>query len=101
MTTRRTTTRRTVLTLFAVFIGWVAVLASVTLVSDAAPGAWAFFPRAGFYAALPDGAAVVGQGPFWVTIRSDAPGLGGDLYAAGARLVLPAGLTGCLPLPSV
>lgn len=95
------TIRRTLLTMLAVVVGWVTVLASVTLVSDAAPGAWAFFPGEGFFAALPEGAAVVGQGPFWVTIRSDAPGLGGDLYAAGALLVLPAGLTGCLPLPSV
>ena len=29
---------------------------------------------------------------------ANRPGLTDDLYAAGAWLVLPAGLTGCLPL---
>ncbi|MGR3501929.1 hypothetical protein [Pseudaestuariivita sp.] len=92
--------RRTLLTLAAVFAGWIAVLSSVMLVSDAAPGAVAFLPRDGFIAALPPDAAVVGSGWGWIAIRSDAPGLGAALYRAGGLLVLPAGLTGCLPLPA-
>ena len=44
--------------------------------------------------------AVISRTALTLTVRSDAPGLGRKLYAAGAMLVLPAGLTGCLPLPA-
>lgn len=94
------TIRHWLLALGAVFIGWVATLAAVVILSDAAPGAIVFFPSQAFVANLPDGMAVVGGGAGWVAIRSDVPGLGQALYRAGGRLVLPAGLPGCLPLPS-
>ncbi len=88
------------LALSCVFIGWVAILAAVMILSDAAPGAIVILPSESFIANLPDGSAVIGGGAGWVAIRSDAPGLGQALYRAGGRLVLPAGLPGCLPLPS-
>ncbi len=94
------TTRTWLLALGCVFAGWVATLASVMLLTDAAPGAIVLLPGDGFIANLPEGAAVVGSGGIWVAIRSDAPGLGRALYRAGGRLVLPAGLPGCLPLPA-
>ncbi|SLN11024.1 hypothetical protein ROA7450_00054 [Roseovarius albus] len=87
-------------TLLAVFVGWVAVLASVALFTDAAPGAIVLFPADDFTAQLPENAAVVGGGAVWLAIRGDGPDLGKSLYRAGGRLVLPAGLPGCLPLPS-
>ncbi|MBK4216514.1 hypothetical protein JJJ17_11310 [Paracoccus caeni] len=74
------------------------MLSAVMLFSDAAPGAVAFFPAQDFVAELPDGAGVAGAGRFWIAVRSDQPGLGLALYRAGAVLVLPAGLPGCLPL---
>jgi len=86
--------------LLAVFVGWVGVLALVMVVSDAAPGAIVFLPAGGFVENLPDDAAIVGGGNNWLAVRSTAPGLGIALYRAGGRLVLPAGLPGCLPLPS-
>ncbi len=86
--------------LAGVFAGWLATLSAMMVVTDAAPGAIVFLPRDGFVANLPDGAAVVGRGGIWVAVRSDAPGLGRALYRAGGLLVLPAGLPGCLPLPS-
>ena len=92
--------RHWLLALGGVFLGWVAVLAAVMLLSDAAPGAIALFPADDFVTRLPDGAAVVGGGSGWVAIRSDVAGLGVSLYRAGALLVLPAGLPGCLPLPA-
>ncbi|MEM8537035.1 MAG: hypothetical protein AAGF56_04150 [Pseudomonadota bacterium] len=82
-----------------VTVGWLATLLLVMVVSDAAPGAIVLFPDKGFVAELPDGAAVVGGGAHWVAIRADTEGLGLALYKAGGRLVLPAGLPGCLPLP--
>ena len=86
--------------LAGVFIGWLATLSAVMVFTDAAPGAIVLLPRDGFVARLPDGAAVVGRGGLWMAVRSDAPGLGWALYRAGGRLVLPAGLPGCLPLPA-
>jgi shikimate kinase len=87
------------LTLACVFAGWLATLLGVMVLSDAAPGAIVLLPADDFATRLPDGAAIVGTGPAWVAIRSEAPGLGAALYRAGGRLVLPAGLPGCLPLP--
>ena len=61
-----------------------------------APAALVILPPEGFVAGLPKGVAVVSSGPVSVPLR------GGDdlvttLYQLGAPLVLPAGLTGCLP----
>ncbi|WP_120501888.1 hypothetical protein [Roseovarius sp. EL26] len=85
--------------LVAVFVGWIVVLASVAMLTDAAPGAIVLFPAADFAARLPDNAALVGGGLFWLAIRGEGPDLGWSLYQSGGRLVLPAGLPGCLPLP--
>lgn len=67
--------------------------------SDEAPGAIVLFPPKGFISAMPREIALVGAGPNWIALRSDNRQLGRKLYSAGARLVLPAGLPGCLPLP--
>lgn len=90
--------KRWSLYLLAVFAGWIAVLSAVMLLSDAAPGAVAFFPSDQFVQKLPDGAGVVNAGRYWIAVRGDGPSLGLSLYRAGAVLVLPAGLPGCLPL---
>jgi hypothetical protein len=90
--------RRLALALPAVLAGWIAVMAAVMLVSDAAPAAVVLFPARDILAREPD-AAVLARGRFWIVLQSGRPGFGRSLYAAGALLVLPAGLTGCLPLP--
>lgn len=79
-----------------VALGWIGTLALVMRLGGAAPAALVILPGEGFIAALPAGVAVVSSGPVSVTLR------GGDdlvatLYRLGATLVLPAGLTGCLP----
>ncbi len=89
------------LSLVAVLIGWIGVQAAVMRVSDAAPGAIALFPADDFVSHLPANAAVVGTGRYWVAVQHPGPDLGAQIYAAGAWLVLPAGLPGCLPLTSV
>ena len=78
--------------------GWIAVMAMVMRFSDAAPAAVAILPSSDFLANLPD-VAVIARGAGTITLRDDDPELAARLYAAGAWLVLPAGLTGCLPLP--
>ena len=87
------------LALGGVFLGWLATLALVMVFTDAAPGAIVIFPSDGFIQNLPENAAIAGGGTGWIAIRADTPGLGLTLYRAGALLVLPAGLPGCLPLP--
>jgi len=81
-----------------VLAAWLAMLAGVMRFSDAAPAALVLFPSSGFLAALPDGTAIVGRSALSVTLRSDRAGFVRGLYQAGARAVLPAGLTGCLAL---
>ncbi len=93
------TIRRWAAALALVGAGWIGTLMLVMLVSDAAPGAIVLFPRADFVSNLPRGVAVAGGGRGWIALRADMPGLGRVLYRAGGRVVLPAGLPGCLPLP--
>lgn len=81
----------------AVLVGWVAVLAGVMVLSDQSPAAVVMFPDAAFLAALPEGVAITGQTAVSVTLTSEIPGMARVLYAAGAPLVLPAGLLGCAP----
>jgi hypothetical protein len=82
----------------AVVAGWFTILVLITTFSDAAPGAIAIFPGHDFIEHLPEGASIFDFGKYWIGIRSNQPGLGLALYNAGAVLVLPAGLPGCLPL---
>lgn len=88
--------RRLLLALPVVLLAWIALLALVMRLWGQAPAALAILPPGGMLAALPEGTAIISAGPFSVTVSGGA-GLVADLYAAGALLVLPAGLTGCLP----
>lgn len=88
--------RRLILALPLVLAGWIALLALVMRLGGEAPAALVMFPPAGLVAALPDGVAVVSAGPVSVTLQG-GEGLVAALYRLGAPLVLPAGLTGCLP----
>lgn len=89
---------RILLVVSAVPVAWLGLLAGVMAVSDAAPAALVPLPSDRFLADLPATISIVSRGPVSVTLASDSPGLAAALYAAGARLVLPAGLPGCAPL---
>lgn len=88
--------RRIALALPLVAVAWIALLALVMRLSGEAPAALVILPPEGMLAALPSDAAVTSAGPYSVTVKGGAE-LVAQLYAAGALLVLPAGLTGCLP----
>lgn len=91
------TIKRIFLALPFVFVGWIAVMGLVMRFSDAAPAAVVPFPTKGFLHNLPTQAAILDVNGLAVTF-ANRPALAGELYAAGAWLVLPAGLAGCLPL---
>lgn len=91
------TIKRILLAVPLVFVGWIAVMALVMRFSDAAPAAVVPWPTKGFLHDLPRQAAIVDVNGLAVTF-ANRPDLAKELYAAGAWLVLPAGLTGCLPL---
>lgn len=92
------TTKTWGISIAAVVIGWIGLQLSVMYFTDAAPGAIALFPPDDFIARLPADVAISGIGQNWISVRSDQPNLGKNLYAAGALIVLPAGLPGCLLL---
>ena len=79
-------------------LGWLALLAGVMATTDRAPAALVLFPDTAFLAALPPDSAIIAQSALSVTLAGTEPDLTARLYAAGARLVLPAGLQGCAPL---
>lgn len=79
-----------------VALGWIGTLALVMRLGGEAPSALVLFPPEGLVRALPPGVAVVSSGPVSVTLKGDE-NLVVTLYSLGATLVLPAGLTGCLP----
>ncbi len=83
-----------------IFVAWVATMALVMRFSDAAPAAVVMLPSQGFLSALPPDAAILSATSATITLKSDSPDFAARLYRAGALLVLPAGLTGCLPLPA-
>jgi hypothetical protein len=89
------TTRRSFAAIPLVFLGWVTVLLTVTLVSDEAPAVVVLFPSAAFAKNLPDDVSVTGWTTYTVTLVSERPSLAATLYASGARIVLPSGLLGC------
>lgn len=94
-----TTTKRLGIIVPVVLALWIALMAVVMRFSDAAPGAVILFPQAHLLEKLPENAPILGMNQAVLTL-ANRPGLTRDLYAAGAWLVLPAGLTGCLPLTS-
>lgn len=90
--------RRLLIAVPLMAVGWLAILAVVMRLGGPAPAALVLWPPAGLVAALPSDIAVTATGPVSVTLRSDRADLVTQLYAAGAPIVLPAGLAGCLPM---
>ena len=80
-----------------VLVAWIALMALVMRFSDAAPAAVVPFPSEALMVSLPEGAAILDLNGLALTLANQ-PELTKNLYDAGAWLVLPAGLTGCLPL---
>ena len=78
----------------AVALGWLALLAGGMFIPGAAPAALVLLPGRDFLARLPDQARLAdASGRFTVTVSGASAG---QLYAAGAALVLPAGLPLCV-----
>ena len=93
------TIKRLLLALCGMVAGWLGVLVVVGLLSDAAPAYVVMLPPGDLIGRLESDVAIMAAGRFSVTLTSARPGLARRLYLAGAPLVLPAGLPGCLPLP--
>lgn len=92
-----TITRRILIAVPMVLAGWIGVMALVMRFSAVAPAAVVVFPDASLLGNLPDGTQILGMSRMALTV-ANAPDTTSALYSAGAWLVLPAGLTGCLPL---
>ena len=88
--------KRWLIALPLVALGWIGTLALVMRLGGEARAALVMFPPEGLVRALPADVSVVSSCPVSVTLRGGTD-LVATLYALGAPLVLPAGLTGCLP----
>ena len=92
-------TIRWLFALALVLLGWIMVMALVMVLSDAAPAAVVFFPPEDFLNNVPEGTSILSRTSLTLTLQGETTDFGRALYHAGALFVLPAGLTGCLPLP--
>ncbi len=95
------TIRSVLIALPLLVLGWLSTLMVVALLTDVAPAYVVLLPQDTLLDGLPEDTAVLAASRLSVTVASEAPGFAKSLYASGARLVLPAGLPGCLPLPKV
>jgi hypothetical protein len=75
---------------------WFTVMIAVTLLPNAAPAALVVFPSEQFIDALPSDFRIIDHSRISVTVASNQNDPA-SLYALGALIVLPAGLTGCIP----
>ncbi|MCH2094323.1 MAG: hypothetical protein MK160_04315 [Rhodobacteraceae bacterium] len=94
------TTRPLLAALPLLVLTWLATLAAVAVITDQAPAYVVVFPSDALLANLPDDANILSASGLSVTLISDQESFARRLYEHGARLVLPAGLTGCLPMPT-
>lgn len=78
--------------------GWLLTLMSVSLLTDEAPAQVVVFPSESFMQSLPADVAILGSNDISVTLTAPRTSFAASLYRSGARIVLPAGLPGCLPL---
>ncbi|NNE89445.1 MAG: hypothetical protein HKN27_15360 [Silicimonas sp.] len=92
-----TITKRLIWAAPLVLVAWIALMAGIMRVSDAAPAAVVPFPSEKLLASLPDDTGILSLGRS-ALIVANRPEMTRALYEAGALLVLPAGLTGCIPL---
>jgi hypothetical protein len=88
--------RTLLLALPLVGAGWIGTLAATMTLTGAAPAALVIFPAPGLADRLPHGVRILSATRWTVTVAGDTPGLTRALYRAGARLVLPSGLSGCM-----
>ncbi len=65
--------------------------------TSAAPAARVMFPSAALIQALDADMRILEHDSYSITIASELPDLSRTLYRRGARIILPAGLTGCVP----
>ncbi|MEO0751496.1 MAG: hypothetical protein AAFY25_06800 [Pseudomonadota bacterium] len=89
--------KRLIFALPLLLLGWILVLAVVMRTGGEAPGAFVPWPSAAFISELPDDVSITSRSAISMTLRGDGADLTKRLYAAGAVLVLPAGLDACIP----
>ncbi|MEJ6388038.1 hypothetical protein [Gymnodinialimonas ulvae] len=89
--------KRLLIALPVVFVAWIGVLALVMRLGGDAPAAFVPFPPTDLVGQLPSDIAITGRSPISLTLGSETENLPAQLYAAGAWLVLPAGLEACIP----
>jgi len=92
------TIKRAILAAPILFGGWLFILISVGLITDSAPASVVLFPSKSFIENLPENVAIISTTSYSLTLSSDMKEFAHALYSNGAWIVLPAGLTGCLPL---
>lgn len=79
--------------------GWFVLSVGVMWWTSAAPAARVMFPTTNLINALEPEMRILDHDAISITIASTLPDLSTKLYRSGATLVLPAGLTGCWPVP--
>ena len=94
------TIRSLLIALPLLLAGWLSTLVVVSLMTDKAPASVVLFPTSHLLQNLPEDVSILQLNAMSITLTSKMPNLARRLYQSGALIVLPAGLAGCLPLPT-
>jgi hypothetical protein len=89
------TIKSLLITMGLVCASWIGILALVAVLGGDAPAYVVLFPMNGFLTHLPPEVAISSVTTFSTTVNISGDFSVAELYAAGAWLVLPAGLEGC------
>ena len=93
-------TKSNILGLVLALIGWVSINVFTMVISPSAPAALILFPSQAFIQSLPHDARILDHSRHSITLEISDSSYG-SLYENGARLVFPAGLTGCVPISAI
>jgi hypothetical protein len=90
--------RRILLAAPLVALGWMAALTLPMLAGASPPAILVVLPPDDLLTRLGPDVAILAKSPVGLTLQSAEPALAQRLWAAGALVLLPAGLTGCAPV---
>ena len=87
-----------IVTLSCILAAWFAAIPLIAIIPGISNSVRVYHPSETFLSQLPEGTRIVSWNDQSIAMSSDAPNFVLSLYKSGAKLVLPAGMAGCVDL---